>query len=53
MSDQPLISIITACFRSERTVVDTLESVNAQSYPNVEHVIVDGASTIELRVSRA
>lgn len=45
MSDQPLISIITACFRSERTVVDTLESVNAQSYPNVEHVIVDGAST--------
>jgi glycosyltransferase involved in cell wall biosynthesis len=45
MSGQPLISIITACFRSERTVVDTLESVNAQTYPNVEHVIVDGAST--------
>jgi glycosyltransferase len=45
MSGQPLISIITACFRSERTVVDTLESVNAQTYSNVEHVIVDGAST--------
>jgi glycosyltransferase len=45
MSNSPLISIITACFRSERTVRDTLDSVNAQTYPNVEHIIVDGAST--------
>lgn len=45
MTDQaPLISIITACFRSERTVRDTLESVNVQTYPNIEHIIVDGAS---------
>ena len=45
MPDQaPLISIITACFRSERTVLDTLESVNVQTYPNIEHIIVDGAS---------
>jgi glycosyltransferase involved in cell wall biosynthesis len=45
------ISIITACFRSEATVRDTLESVNAQTYPAIDHIIIDGASkdrTIEL-----
>jgi glycosyltransferase involved in cell wall biosynthesis len=46
-----LISIITASFRSEATIVDTLESVNSQTYPMIEHIVVDGASkdrTLEL-----
>ncbi len=38
------ISIITATYNSEATVKDTLESVNAQTYPDIEHIIVDGAS---------
>lgn len=38
------ISIITATYNSEATIKDTLESVNAQTYPNIEHIIVDGAS---------
>jgi glycosyltransferase involved in cell wall biosynthesis len=45
------ISIITASFRSEATILDTLESVNAQTYPAIEHLIIDGASkdrTLEL-----
>lgn len=41
----PKISVITACFNSEATVGDTVSSVNDQSYSNVEHVFIDGAST--------
>ena len=39
------ISIITVCFNSGRTLGDTLESVAAQTHPDIEHIIVDGAST--------
>ncbi|HEY8388161.1 MAG TPA: glycosyltransferase family 2 protein, partial [Parasegetibacter sp.] len=42
-----LISIITATYNSAATVRDTLESVKKQSYPNVEHIIVDGESADE------
>jgi glycosyltransferase involved in cell wall biosynthesis len=38
------VSIITAAFNSEATIRDTLVSVNAQSYPLIEHIIIDGAS---------
>lgn len=38
------ISVITATYNSEATIKDTLESVNAQTYPDIEHIIVDGAS---------
>lgn len=39
------ISVITVCFNSATTIRDTLESVRCQSHPNVEHIVVDGAST--------
>lgn len=39
-----LVSIITACFNSEATIADSLKSVGSQSYPCIEHIIVDGAS---------
>lgn len=42
---KPLVSIITVTFNSEATVADTLRSVASQDYDNVEHLIVDGAST--------
>ncbi len=38
------ISIVTATYNSARTVRDTLRSVAAQSFENVEHIIVDGQS---------
>ena len=38
------ISIITTTYNSEATIRDTLESVNAQTYPHIEHIIVDGNS---------
>ncbi|ULQ56270.1 glycosyltransferase [Flavihumibacter rivuli] len=41
----PRISIITATYNSARTLKDTLDSVAAQSWPDIEHIIVDGASS--------
>lgn len=39
------ISIITITFNSAKTLPRTLESVQSQTYCDIEHVIVDGAST--------
>ena len=37
-------SIITVTLNSSSTIRDTLNSVNSQSYKNIEHIIVDGGS---------
>jgi glycosyltransferase len=41
------ISVITVTYNSSATIKDTLESVKAQAYPEVEHIIVDGLSKDE------
>jgi glycosyltransferase len=38
------ISIITATYNSAKTIGDTLESINKQTYKNIEHIIIDGKS---------
>ncbi|MFN5646918.1 MAG: glycosyltransferase family 2 protein [Sphingobacteriales bacterium] len=38
------VSVITATYNSAATVADTLRSVRDQSYPLVEHLIIDGGS---------
>jgi glycosyltransferase len=38
------ISVITVCLNSAATIRDTIESVLAQDHPDIEHIIVDGAS---------
>ena len=39
------ISVVTAVYNSHRTVGQAIESVLSQSYPQVESVVIDGAST--------
>lgn len=39
------ITIITTTYNSELTILDTLTSINQQTYHDIEHIIVDGAST--------
>ena len=39
------ISVITVCYNSAATLRDTLDSVRAQSWRNIEYVVVDGGST--------
>lgn len=41
------VSIITATYNSAATVADTLASVASQTYPEVEHLIIDGVSKDE------
>jgi glycosyltransferase involved in cell wall biosynthesis len=39
------VSIVTVCRNSEATIEDTLKSVSSQTYSNIEHIIIDGASS--------
>lgn len=41
------ITLLTASWNSSSTIGDTLRSVARQSYPAIEHIIVDGASSDE------
>ncbi|HKY69463.1 MAG TPA: glycosyltransferase family 2 protein [Gammaproteobacteria bacterium] len=40
----PKISIITVCYNAEKTIEEAIQSVHDQTYPNKEHIIIDGAS---------
>ncbi|HEY1047252.1 MAG TPA: glycosyltransferase family 2 protein [Bacteroidia bacterium] len=39
------VSIITICRNSEKTIADTIRSVQSQTYSNIEHIVVDGLSS--------
>jgi len=39
------VSIITVSFNAAKTISATLSSVASQTYPHIEHIVVDGGST--------
>jgi glycosyltransferase involved in cell wall biosynthesis len=50
----PLVSILTPSFNQAAFLTDNLRSVARQTYPNVEHIVMDGGSTDDsARVLRA
>ncbi|MDD9196717.1 glycosyltransferase family 2 protein [Aliivibrio sp. S3MY1] len=38
------VSIITVCYNSEKTIEDTLKSVQSQCYSGIEYIVIDGGS---------
>lgn len=38
------VSIVTVAYNAAATILDTLRSVERQSHPDIEHLVIDGAS---------
>lgn len=45
MVRQPLVSIVTPVLNGASSIELSLASVAAQTYPNIEHIVIDGGST--------
>lgn len=45
MNAKPLISVITVCYNSAKTLTRALQSVADQDWPLIEHIVIDGGST--------
>jgi glycosyltransferase involved in cell wall biosynthesis len=45
MPDFPLVSIAAINYNNAQYIIDTLDSINGQTYPNIELIIVDDCST--------
>ena len=39
------ISVITAVYNRSETIAEAVKSVHRQTYPNLQHVVIDGASS--------
>lgn len=44
-ASQPLVSVVTVVFNGAEHIEETILSVASQTYPNIEHIVIDGGST--------
>jgi glycosyltransferase involved in cell wall biosynthesis len=44
-AERPLVSVITVVYNGARHLEETITAVASQTYPNVEHIVIDGGST--------
>src|SRR5660397_194952 len=45
LSSDPLVTVVTPTLERRERLAHTLKSVAVQTYPNIEHIVVDGGST--------
>jgi glycosyltransferase involved in cell wall biosynthesis len=45
MIRKPLVSIVTPAYNAERYIEDTIKSIMNQTYPYIEHIVIDDGST--------
>lgn len=43
-ADLPVVSMLTVVYNSEEFIERTIQSILEQTYPNIEHIILDGGS---------
>jgi len=48
LRDKPLVTIITPTFNRKEYLEETIQREINQAYENVEHIIIDGASTDDM-----
>jgi len=41
----PLVTVVTICLNRAASIARTIEAVRAQTYPNIEYIVLDGGST--------
>lgn len=44
-ASKPHLTLITVCWNAADTIADTLRSIDAQTFRDFEHLVIDGAST--------
>lgn len=47
MNIYPLVTIVSPCYNHSKYIIESLNSIRNQRYPNIEHIIIDDASTDE------
>ena len=44
-SEQPLVAVLTPVYNGAKYLAETMACVQAQTYPNLVHIVLDNAST--------